>query len=103
MLLEQVHLDRTASILWDFHNAKDALIPRDVIVGLGSYDVAVAETCADLLQKDMGKKIIFSGKEGNWTAGKSTLTEAEEFARIAESMGVSMDKIILEKEVIIKR
>jgi uncharacterized SAM-binding protein YcdF (DUF218 family) len=88
---------RLASELWNFHAIQEELHPCDAIVGLGSYDSAVAEECARLFQQQMGKVVIFTGKEGNWTKGKSDLTEAEEFAVIAQNMGVPENCIVLEK------
>lgn len=87
-----------ACILWDFHRVKDDLHPCDVIVGLGSYDAEVAKKCAALLQQGFAKHIIFTGKEGNWTAGKSGQTEASQFREIAIKEGVSPHKITLEEE-----
>jgi hypothetical protein len=46
----------------------------------------------------MASRIIFTGKDGNWTAGKSAITEAEAFASIAIGMGVAANNLILEKE-----
>lgn len=95
---DQSGLAEAARILWAFHAVSEPLCPCDVIVGLGSYDPVVAEECAALLQAGFGKAIIFSGREGNWTAGKMERTEAEEFRRIALGKGVAAEKIILEKE-----
>jgi hypothetical protein len=42
---EALHL---AELLWDYHYLKGPLEKPDCIVGLGSYDLRVAERCADL-------------------------------------------------------
>lgn len=87
-----------ASILWDFHKINDTPQVCDVIVGLGSYDEAVAIKCASLVQQGFANYIIFTGKEGNWTAGKSKKTEAKRFKDIALLQGVLPEQILLEEE-----
>lgn len=87
-----------ASKLWDFHKINDTPLACDVIVGLGSYDEAVAIKCANLLRQGFANHIIFTGKEGNWTAGKSKKTEARQFQEIALLQGVPSEQILLEEE-----
>lgn len=89
---------RKAQILWDFHRVKDVVEPCDVIVGLGSYDIEVARKCAKMLQDGVAGHVIFTGKEGNWTTGKSAQTEAQLFADAAIDMGIAFDQIHLEEK-----
>ena len=89
-----------AKTLWDYHYRVDT--PKQntnsLILGLGSYDLRVADFCAELYLDKYAQKIIFSGKSGNWTDGRWNKTEAEIFAERAVSQGVPRDDIILEKE-----
>lgn len=90
-----------ALVLWNYHCRIDSLaVASDVervIIGLGSYDLAVAEHCADLYLQGYANKIIFSGKDGNWTTGRWQKTEAEIFADQAIAKLVPVHDILLEK------
>jgi len=57
-----------AKTLWEFHCIYDALGPVDAIVGLGSYDVRVADRCAALFVAGYAPRLIFTGSEGNMIA-----------------------------------
>ncbi|MCQ8781462.1 ElyC/SanA/YdcF family protein [Mangrovibrevibacter kandeliae] len=88
-----------ALTLWDFHNAV-APPPDgarfDAVVGLGSYDDSVARHAAELVLADRAPWLVFSGREGNWTAGEFGDTEAARFAAVARREGVPADRILLE-------
>lgn len=90
-----------ANKLWQYHSKIDDIskvnYPR-LIMGLGSYDLRVAEYCAQLYIDGLGQCILFTGKSGNWTTGKFTKSEAEVFADIAMHSGVPPDKILIETE-----
>lgn len=91
-----------AKILWDYHCRLDQLPElnnsnKRVIVGLGSYDLRVAEYCAKLYLQGYANRIVFSGKAGNWTVGRWSQTEAEVFAKSAMLLGVPASAIFLEK------
>lgn len=92
---------KNALILWEYHYRVDSFdLPSDVervILGLGSYDLAVAEHCADLYLQGYASKIIFSGKDGNWTTGRWQKTEAEIFCDRALVKLVPNRDILLEK------
>jgi uncharacterized SAM-binding protein YcdF (DUF218 family) len=90
---EALHL---AQILWDYHHLGGPLEKSDCIVGLGSYDLRVAERCADLYLEQWAPLIIFSGYLGNWTKRMWDRSEAEIFAEHAIARGVPADKIKLE-------
>jgi uncharacterized SAM-binding protein YcdF (DUF218 family) len=85
-----------AQILWDYHHLNGPLEKSDCIVGLGSYDLRVAERCADLYCDQWAPLIIFSGYLGNWTKRIWNRSEAEIFAEHAIARGVPEDKIKLE-------
>jgi uncharacterized SAM-binding protein YcdF (DUF218 family) len=100
-MVSQIDL-QLGKILWDYHCRLDQLPDlinshKRVIVGLGSYDLRVAEYCARLYLQGYASKIVFSGKSGNWTVGRWNETEAEVFAKSAMQLGVPASAILLEK------
>ncbi|MBX9866284.1 MAG: YdcF family protein [Burkholderiales bacterium] len=88
-------------ILWNYHCRIDRLelAPQRerIILGLGSYDLNVADYCAALYLQGYAQKLMFSGKSGNWTQGRWDKTEAEIFAERANVLAVPLSEIILEK------
>ncbi|MCL4103538.1 UNVERIFIED_CONTAM: hypothetical protein GTU68_059617 [Idotea baltica] len=87
-----------ARILWDFHKIDQPLGKADLILGLGSYDLRVAEHCAELLLDDWAPRIVFSGAQGNFTEGKWPKSEAEMFADRAVVCGAPRESILIEPE-----
>lgn len=85
-------------ILWEFHLIHDKLSPADLIIGLGSYDLRVADHCAALLNQGLASRILFTGKAGNWTGGLYRTSEAEAFAERAMELGVSKQAILIEPD-----
>jgi uncharacterized SAM-binding protein YcdF (DUF218 family) len=83
-------------ILWDFHLIYDRLSPSDLIAGLGSYDLRVADHCARLYHEGLAGRILFTGKSGNWTGGIYKASEAEAFAERAMELGVPEPSILIE-------
>jgi uncharacterized SAM-binding protein YcdF (DUF218 family) len=100
-MVNQIDL-QLGKMLWDYHCHLDQLPDlltshKRVIVGLGSYDLRVAEYCAKLYLQGYANKIVFTGKSGNWTVGRWDETEAEIFAKYAVELGVPTSAILLEK------
>ncbi|RCW84447.1 uncharacterized SAM-binding protein YcdF (DUF218 family) [Phyllobacterium bourgognense] len=89
---------QAARTLWNFHLIYDELSEVDVIIGLGSYDLRVADRCAELFHQRMAKKILFTGKSGNWTNNLFDGSEAEAFASRARERGVPADAILIEPQ-----
>lgn len=87
-----------AQVLWDFHSASDPLDHADAIIGFGSYDIRVADRCAQLWHERLAPLIVFTGKAGNWTKGLYSTTEAAAFAARAMALGVPQNAIRLEEE-----
>lgn len=90
-----------AIVLWNYHNISKKLssINNSIIIGFGSYDLRVAEHCAMLFNLGTNNRIIFTGKNGNWTTdlwGQDCI-EAELFAKHVEAL-VSKENINLERE-----
>lgn len=87
----------SAQILWDYHNTGTSLDKADIIVGLGSYDLRVADRCAELYAGGLASQIIFTGASGNWTNGRFAGSEAQAFSERAVALGVPRDAIRLEE------
>lgn len=86
-----------ARVLWDYHCLREGVEVCDVIVGLGSYDLRVADRVADLFHEGIAPEIIFTGRSGHWTEGRYTTSEAAAFADRAIERGVPASAIELEE------
>ncbi len=88
-----------ARILWDYHRLGLPAEPADVIVGLGSYDPAVAEWCAELYLQRFASWLLFTGgvvQRSDLLKTPWTRAEAEVFREIAVKHGVPADQILVE-------
>jgi uncharacterized SAM-binding protein YcdF (DUF218 family) len=85
-----------AQQLWDYHRLGHELVKSDAIVVLCSHDERVAERGAELFLDNWAPLLIFSGGLGAITKGLWTEPEAIRFSRIAESMGVPSEHILIE-------
>jgi hypothetical protein len=85
-----------AKTLWDYLRIDGRPVKSDLIIGLGSYDLRVADRCVELLNEGMGEKILFSGAAGNWTHGLWQKTEAEIFKERALALGVDENQVLVE-------
>jgi uncharacterized SAM-binding protein YcdF (DUF218 family) len=87
-----------ARTLWDFHLVYDDLAEADLIIGLGSYDLRVADRCAELFHEGWATQLLFTGKSGNWTNRLYDTSEAEAFAARAGKGGVPDGAMLIEPE-----
>ena len=85
-----------AERLWDYHRLNQRLERSDAILVLCSYDRRVAERGAQVFLEGWAPLLIFSGGLGSITRGMWSEPEADQFARIAEGMGVPAGRIIVE-------
>ena len=85
-----------AKALWDYHCLAEPIEKSDLIVGLGSYDLRVADHCVALHEMAIADIICFTGAFGNWTKDLYKSTEAEAFAKRAQERGVDSQRILLE-------
>ncbi|XP_033728175.1 uncharacterized protein SCO4629-like [Pecten maximus] len=90
------HLDAALTI-WEFLKVKDTIRKSDIIIGLGSHDRRVAIEASRLWLAGYADLLMFSGKSGNLTLGKWGKSEAEIFRDVAISMGVPVNKILMER------
>jgi uncharacterized SAM-binding protein YcdF (DUF218 family) len=85
-----------AEKLWDYHLMKHQVAKADAILVLCSHDERVAERAAQLFLEGWAPLIIFSGGHGAITRSLWSEPEAERFARIAISLGVPRENILVE-------
>lgn len=85
-----------AEQLWDYHRMKHQLARADAILVLCSHDERVAERGAELFLEGWAPLLIYSGGRGAITGKLWDEPEAERFARIAVSMNVPRDRILIE-------
>lgn len=88
-----------ARTIWEYHQLRHEPIPADVIIAMGTNDLRVAEFAADLYKRGYGSTLVCSGgiaHEDDLLATPWEKTEAEMYAKAAESRGVPRDKILLE-------
>jgi uncharacterized SAM-binding protein YcdF (DUF218 family) len=85
-----------AETIWNYHLMNHQLAKADAILVLCSHDERVAERGAQLFLEDWAPLIIFSGGQGAITRALWDEPEAERFARIAMSMNVPEESILIE-------
>ena len=85
-----------AEKIWDYHLLKHQVAKADAILVLCSHDERVAERGAQLFLEGWAPLIIFSGGHGAITRSLWSEPEAERFARIAISLGVPRENILIE-------
>ncbi|MEJ7694334.1 YdcF family protein [Daejeonella sp.] len=85
-----------AKQLWEYHHVNHTIQKSDCILVLGSHDTRVADRGAELYLQGLAPVLIFSGGLGNFTQGVWDESEADKFAKIAISLGVPIDAILIE-------
>ena len=85
-----------AETIWNYHLMKHQLAKADAILVLCSHDDRVAERGAQLFLEGWAPLIIFSGGQGEITKRLWNEPEAERFARIAISLNVPRECILVE-------
>jgi len=82
--------------IWHYHHLNHQLKKSDAILVLCSHDTAVATRGAELYLDGWASLLIFSGGLGAITKHLWSEPEADQFARIAVSLGVPRDRILIE-------
>lgn len=85
-----------AQRLWDFQQMGHKPRPCSVAMGLGSHDLGVADTTADLYQRGMAPLIVFTGATSRTTRERMPRGEAEHYRDRAVELGVPADAILVE-------
>ncbi len=87
---------RLARILWDWQAQEDEPVVADAALGLGSYDVRVADRCVELFRAGLVRLVCFSGGSGNFTVGRFPRGEAHAFAERALTLGLPESALVIE-------
>ena len=85
-----------AETIWNYHRLKHQVAKSDAILVLCSHDERVAERGAQLFLEGWAPLIIFSGGQGAITEKLWDEPEAVRFARIAMSLKVPHESILVE-------
>lgn len=85
-----------AQRLWDFQRMGHEPRPCSVAIGLGSHDLGVADTTADLYHRGMMPLIVFTGATSRTTRDRMPRGEAEHYRERAMELGVPEDAILVE-------
>lgn len=94
----EAHIQAFAETIWDYHLMKHQLAKADAILVLCSHDERVAERGAQLFFEGWAPLLIFSGGQGTITKKLWQEPEAERFARIAISLNVPPQNILIEAQ-----
>ncbi|MER6279774.1 YdcF family protein [Streptomyces sp900105245] len=87
-----------AQRLWDFQQMGHDPRPCSVAIGLGSHDLGVADTTADLYHRGMMPLIVFTGATSRTTRDRMPRGEAEHYRERAMELGVPADAILVEPQ-----
>ncbi len=90
------HIETLAEKIWNYHLMKHTIAKADAILVLCSHDERVAERGAELFLQGWAPLLIYSGGNGVITRTLWNEPEAERFARIAESLNVPRESILVE-------
>jgi uncharacterized SAM-binding protein YcdF (DUF218 family) len=85
-----------AQRLWDFQRMGHEPRPCSVGIGLGSHDLGVAETTADLYHRGMMPLVVFTGANSRTTRVRMPRGEAEHYRERAVELGVPATAILVE-------
>ncbi|MGC4939461.1 YdcF family protein [Kribbella sp. DT2] len=89
-------LRAATQILWDYHDLKHELEPADVAIGLGSHDLGVATFTAELYQRGVVPRILFTGANAPTTIERFPRGEAVHYTEHAVALGVPPADIVVE-------
>jgi uncharacterized SAM-binding protein YcdF (DUF218 family) len=84
--------------IWRYHQLDHELSKADVILVLCSHDTIVAERGAQLFLEGWAPLLVFAGGLGSLTGRVWSEPEADQFAKIAISLGVPREKILVENK-----
>ena len=91
-----IEIEALAETIWNYHLMKHQVAKADAILVLCSHDERVAERGAELFLEGLAPLLIFSGGQGAITKTLWDEPEAQRFARIAESLNVPRERILVE-------
>jgi uncharacterized SAM-binding protein YcdF (DUF218 family) len=85
-----------ARAIWDFHQMGHELKPCSAAIALGSLDLGVATTTADLYHAGMFPTVVITGDTSAATQARFPRGEATHYREHALSLGVPDEAILLE-------
>ncbi|MFE6408641.1 YdcF family protein [Streptomyces sp. NPDC057837] len=90
---EQFH---DAKVIWDYHQMGQEARPCSAAIGLGSHDLGVATTAADLFRAGLFPVVVFSGGNSPTTRARFPRGEAVHYREHALSLGVPDEAVLVE-------
>ncbi|MFC8082085.1 YdcF family protein [Streptomyces sp. NPDC057340] len=82
--------------LWEYHQMGHTPRPCSVAIGLGSHDLGVADTAAELYERGMAPLIVFTGATSPTTRERMPRGEAVHYQERALELGVPSSAILVE-------
>ncbi|BET48945.1 YdcF family protein [Streptomyces tendae] len=82
--------------LWDYHQMGHTPRPCSVAIGLGSHDLGVADTVAELYERGMAPLIVFTGATSPTTRERMPRGEAVHYRERALELGVPSSAVLVE-------
>ncbi|MEV5702931.1 MULTISPECIES: YdcF family protein [Streptomyces violaceoruber group] len=82
--------------LWEYHQMGHTPRPCSVAIGLGSHDLGVADTAADLYERGMAPLIVFTGATSPTTQERMPRGEAVHYRERALELGVPSSAVLVE-------
>ncbi|QTD99118.1 YdcF family protein [Streptomyces cyanogenus] len=89
---------RDALLIWNYHQMGHAPRPCSVAIGLGSHDLGVATTAAELYHAGLFPVLVFSGGNSPTTRVRFPRGEAVHYREHALGLGVPDEAIMVETE-----
>ncbi|OIV37866.1 hypothetical protein BIV57_08885 [Mangrovactinospora gilvigrisea] len=85
-----------AEVLWDYLQMHQEPRPCDVLIGLGSHDLGVADATVKLYRQGMAPLIVFTGATSPTTKNRMPRGEAVHYRERALELGVPDAAILVE-------
>ncbi|MGW3860034.1 YdcF family protein [Streptomyces sp. NPDC005047] len=82
--------------LWEYHQMGHTPRPCSVAIGLGSHDLGVADTAAELYERGMAPLVVFTGATSPTTRERMPRGEAVHYQERALELGVPSSAILVE-------
>lgn len=92
---EQFH---DATLIWNYHQMGHEVRPCSAAIGLGSHDLGVATTAADLYRAGLFPVLVFSGGNSPTTRARFPRGEAVHYREHALALGVPDEAILVESK-----
>jgi len=97
--LDDPEMAHPVETLWNYHRLDTGTDTRtDVGIGLGSHDLSVATTTAELYHRGLFPLIVFTGANAPTTVERFPRGEAVHYREHAIELGVPADAIIVEDQ-----